>query len=61
MLRCAQHDAFGAFRGPVFVSNERSGSITVIDSGSGKVIKNIAVGMRVGTEPEGVAVRHDGK
>jgi DNA-binding beta-propeller fold protein YncE len=40
------------FAAPVFVSNER-----VIDSGSGKVIKNVAVGTRV----RGMALSPDGK
>src|SRR5947207_11327675 len=41
----------------VFVTNEKSDNVTVIDAASGKVVKQIPVGKR----PRGVAVSPDGK
>ncbi len=41
----------------IFVTNEKSDDVTVIDAASGKVVTHIAVGKR----PRGITVSPDGK
>ncbi|MEY4763133.1 MAG: hypothetical protein RLZZ200_2989 [Pseudomonadota bacterium] len=41
----------------VYVTNERSGTLSVIDGGSGKVVASVALGKR----PRGIKLSHDGR
>src|SRR5882757_6196024 len=56
-LACVAHPALAAAAYQVYVTNEKSGDVTVIDGGNNSVVGTIAVGKR----PRGIHVSPDGK